>query len=435
MRKVSEKNTKDEILAACRELEQACEKLNPSISLKKTSGAATKRELLDSYRELETSYQALLAERKPDRPAAPSARVPVPPRPPTTPELPPQPGSPQRPSPQRPQSPPASPKTVVTQETAEEPAMPEPASPPKTRETPPPVAMDSVIAGLNRLGDQFNLALTQLSTQLLAEGGRLREVSQRAEELSGQLARLYQLRDVTEETLSQLLAQHDDSLERYAQEKQQRGEELERQWQEQSGVWRQEKNSHEQAIAERNANAQRQTAREEQEYRSRLAQTRELQTEEWKQHRKQQEQALAEDKEQVAREWAEREKELAAREQQLAELKAKVEGFDKELETALKRSREEGISTARQQVRLKAELAAREFAGEEEAYQIRLATLEKTVTEQEAGLTRLAQQLDAVFKQTQELAVKAIEGSSHQASFQALREITLEQAKNPSKLK
>ena len=434
MPKVSEKNTKDEILAACRELEQACEKLNPSISLKKASGAATKRELLDNYRELENSYQALLAERKLDQPAAP-ARVPASPRPPTTAEPPPQPAAPQRPSPQRPPSPSASPKTVVNQEAAEEPAMPEPASTLKARETPPPVAMDSVIAGLNRLDDQFNLALSQLSTQLLAEAGRLREVSQQAEELSGQLARLYQLRDVTEETLNQLLAQYDDSLEHYAQEKQQRGEELERQWQEQSGAWRQEKNSHEQAIAERNANVQRQTAREEQEYRGRLVQARELQAEEWKQHRKQQEQALAEAKEQVAREWTDREKELAAREQQLAELKTKVEGFDKELETALKRSREEGITAARQQVRLKAELAAREFAGEEEVYQIRLATLEKTVAEQEAGLTRLAQQLDAVFKQTQELAIKAIEGSSHQASFQALREITLEQAKNPSKVK
>ena len=113
MRKVSEKNTKDEILAACRELEQACEKLNPSISLKKASGTATKRELLDSYRELENSYQTLLAERKLDQPTAP-ARPPIPSRLPTTAELPPQPGSPQRPSSQRPQSPPASPKTPAS---------------------------------------------------------------------------------------------------------------------------------------------------------------------------------------------------------------------------------------------------------------------------------------------------------------------------------
>lgn len=164
---------------------------------------------------------------------------------------------------------------------------------------------------------------------------------------------------------------NDDSLERYAREKQQHGEELERQWGEQSRAWQQEKSNHEQAVAERNANAQRQTVREEQEYRGRLAQARELQAEEWKQRRKQQEQALAEKKEQVAREWAEREKELAARERQMAELKAKVEGFDKELETALEQSREEGISAARQQVRLQAELAARGFAGEEQVYQIR----------------------------------------------------------------
>jgi hypothetical protein len=430
MKKVSEKNTKDEILAACRELEQACEKLNPSLSLKKASGAATKRELLDGYRELESSYQALLAERKPARPVAPVPASPSPGLPATT-----------EPSSQaKPLRPSAPPQTVLSQApekqaAPEEPVMPEPVSSPKPRETLPPVAMDSVIAGLNRLGDQFNLALSQLSTQLLAEAGRLRDVSQQAEELSGQLARLYQLREVAEETLSQLLAQYDDSLERYAQEKQQRGEGLERQWQEQSGAWRQEKNSHEQAIAERNADTQRQTVREEQEYRSRLTLERERQAEEWKQQCKQKEQALAEDKEKIAREWTEREKELAEREKQLAELKGRVEGFDKELETAVKRAREEGVGAARQQVRLKAELAAREFAGEEEVCQMRFATLEKTVAEQDAQLARLAQQLETVLKQTQELALKAIEGSSNHASFQALREITLEQAKNPSKLK
>ena len=107
MKKVSEKNTKDEILAACRELEQACEKLNPSISLKKASGAATKRELLDSYRELENSYQTLLAERKPDKPSA-SARTPTPPGPPATAGPPP---------PAKPLRPPAPLQTVLSQAT------------------------------------------------------------------------------------------------------------------------------------------------------------------------------------------------------------------------------------------------------------------------------------------------------------------------------
>jgi hypothetical protein len=145
MKKVSDKNTKDEILAACRELEQACEKLNPSISLKKTSGVATKRELLDGYRELAATYQALLSERKPDMPSAP-ARTPTPSGPPATAEPPP---------PAKPLRSPAPSPTVLSQATEkqaafEEPAMPEPASPPKCRETPPPVAMDSVIAALNR---------------------------------------------------------------------------------------------------------------------------------------------------------------------------------------------------------------------------------------------------------------------------------------------
>ena len=48
---------------------------------------------------------------------------------------------------------------------------------------------------------------------------------------------------------------------------------------------------------------------------------------------------------------------------------------------------------------------------------------------------KLSLQLEAALKQAQELAVKAIEGTSSHGSFEALKEIALEQAKNQPKAK
>jgi ribonuclease HI len=112
-----------------------------------------------------------------------------------------------------------------------------------------------------------------------------------------------------------------------------------------------------------------------------------------------------------------------------------VERFPKELEAALKRAKEEGAGIARYQAKVKAELAEREFASETEIYQMKIKVLDEETANQKVQIERLSQQVEAMLKQAQELAVKAIEGSSSHSSFQALKEIALEQAKNQLKTK
>lgn len=57
----------------------------------------------------------------------------------------------------------------------------------------------------------------------------------------------------------------------------------------------------------------------------------------------------------------------------------------------------------------------------------------ETIQRQDGHLQTLSKQLDSALKQVQDLAVKAIEGASNVSSFQAVKEIALEQAKNPNK--
>ena len=148
-----------------------------------------------------------------------------------------------------------------------------------------------------------------------------------------------------------------------------------------------------------------------------------------------QQQTITELEEKRQQEWQEREKALAEREKQFKEVKEKVERFPKDLEAAIKKAKEEGAGIARSQAKIKIDLVAKEFAGEEEVYQLKVHALEEEVAIQTAQIDKLAQQVESALKQAQELAVKAIEGSSSYISFQALKEIALEQAKNQPKAK
>ena len=62
-------------------------------------------------------------------------------------------------------------------------------------------------------------------------------------------------------------------------------------------------------------------------------------------------------------------------------------------------------------------------------------SLEQTINNQEGRIQNLSKQLESALKQVQDLAVKAIEGTANVNSYQAIKEIALEQAKTQAKNK
>jgi flagellar biosynthesis chaperone FliJ len=64
---------------------------------------------------------------------------------------------------------------------------------------------------------------------------------------------------------------------------------------------------------------------------------------------------------------------------------------------------------------------------------LKIEALERTIQDKALRIDKLSQQLDAALQQVQNLAVKAIEGSSNRNSFEAMKEIAIEQAKNAQK--
>jgi len=266
------------------------------------------------------------------------------------------------------------------------------------------------------------------------EASHLKDVRTTLETETSQLTNLYDLK-IEDDTLSDLLKEYSKTAEQCQETLKQKREEAEKAWVEKNQAWQIEKEETEQGLQEQESVYKKTQQREYTEYKYKLGLARGINDEEYQQQKKQQQQALDELEETRRKVWDEREKALAEREKQFAEYKTKVERFPKELETAVKKAKEEGTGIARHQAKIKAELAAKEFAGEENVKQLKIRALEEQVADQSSQIDKLSKRLEAALKQAQELAVKAIEGGSSQSSFQALKEIALEQAKNQPKAK
>ena len=132
-------------------------------------------------------------------------------------------------------------------------------------------------------------------------------------------------------------------------------------------------------------------------------------------------------------EWTEREKQLAEREREAAELRSKAEAFEAEREAAVKKAEIEGMGIARKQTKTQLDLKTKDNDGVRRVFELKIESLGEVIAKQEAQIEQLSKALETARKQTTELAVKAIDGASNASSFEAIKEIALEQAKNTQK--
>lgn len=294
--------------------------------------------------------------------------------------------------------------------------------------------MASVLEGLSKLQLNFGGAVSDLSERLTLEAVKLQEVRQAVTTEVQQLETLHGLQ-ADDTSLETLIEQYGTSFKTFNEELGQRRETLEQEFSQAKKAWFKEQEEHRRTVKERNETLTKTRQRDTKEYTYNLTLQRKLDTDAYEQAQKALYQTLEELQRSQEKQWTERETAIAEREKQFAELKEKVEGFPKELESAIKRAKEEGKGIAHHQAKVKADLYAKDVEGNKRNYELRIQSLQETLQNQETRIHALSQQLSAALKQVQDLAVKAIEGAANVSSFQAMREIAIEQAKTQAKNK
>jgi chromosome segregation ATPase len=294
--------------------------------------------------------------------------------------------------------------------------------------------MNNTIEGLAKIQLGFGSAVSNLSEQLTTQATGLQEIRSAVATEIEQLKKLHSLK-LADNTLDTLIKSYDDNSKTFAEELERRCEALDLEVGEQRKAWEREQEEHKRTIKDRNETLNKTKQRETAEYKYNLELQRKLNNEEYEQSQKLLHKELEESIEQQEKQWAEREKAIADREQQYAEYKAKLEALPKEKETALKKATEEGKGIGHYQTKVQADLYAKEVEGQKRFYEQRWQSLEQTIQNNETRIQNLAKQLESALKQVQDLAVKAIEGAANVSSYQAVKEIALEQAKNQLKNK
>ncbi|BAU66658.1 hypothetical protein STA3757_40630 [Stanieria sp. NIES-3757] len=295
--------------------------------------------------------------------------------------------------------------------------------------------MEQTIKILEKLQTDFSSSVGNLSEQLVAESSSFQTIQELISIERKQLEELHQLTEINENTIDHLIQTYQSSAKQFIEELNQKEENIQQEIESLKQAWTKEKEIFTRTVKERNENYQKTKQREAEEYECNLDLQRDLQEEQYEQQKKHLYQELATARLQLEKQWQQREETITGQEQEYTEAKNKVAAFEEQLKIKIKQAEEEGKSIGNYQAKVKADLRTKEIEGQTKNYQLRIQTLEQTIHNQEVRIDKLSQQLELVLKQVQDLAVKAIEGTSNRKSFEAMKEIALEQVKNQPKSK
>jgi hypothetical protein len=295
--------------------------------------------------------------------------------------------------------------------------------------------MQSTIDNLILLQFGFGGAVSELSEKLTSEASKLEELRRTVGEEVQQLQELHSLEDVAEDTLDNLIQEYEESAKTFVSEISEQRETIEQDLLSRRQAWEKEQQLQKLTVQERNDGEQKVRDRDEELYDYDLELQRNLDIEEYEQRQQTLYKEIEDFKQEQEKQWAEREKSIAEREKLSAEVKVKVEAFPKELEANIKNGKEIGRNIGNYQAKIKSDLFAKDLEGQKQNYELQIQGMLQTIQNQESRIASLSKQLDSALKQVQDLAVKAIEGASNLNSFQAVKEIAIEQAKTQQKNK
>lgn len=300
----------------------------------------------------------------------------------------------------------------------------------KEKGTPPAqiTTMDQVVEGLQSIRSAFGKAVNELSAQLVAEASALASFQERIADETNQLQLLYDL-EVTTETLNQLIQEYTEKSATFEQEAHQKQQAFQIEISEKNETWQKEQEEHNRTVKEQKEIAELNFKREEIEYRYDLEQHRKLENDEFEIKLKKLQHELDSFEAEKKKEWQEREQIIAEQEQEFKAIKERVEKFPEHLAAAIKDAKAKASQAVQREAQIKTDLRAKEVEGEKRVYETRVKSLEETLKNQVQQIQALSAKLDATLKQSQALAMKAIEGASSVSSFQSVKEIAMEQAK------
>ena len=293
------------------------------------------------------------------------------------------------------------------------------------------LSTEGIVQEVSSLRVETGRLLGQLSDKLEEEVGKYRQVTQAVEAKKRELQEIYEI-EKSALSLAALIEAQRQKREQTEAELAARKEQLTQEIESLRSQWQTEKKAHEAEIKERDAEEKKRREREKEEYLYDFRREQQLAREQFEDERARLEREIANRTEEMEKELADRERTIAERETELNELRGRVSAFPKELDSAVSKAVREAVQRAQSDASNSEALLKKQFDGERNVLQTRIESLEKTVSEQAEQIAKLSQQVEKSYNQVQDIATKAIEGTSRSQSLTSLQQLMAEQARQQS---
>jgi hypothetical protein len=282
------------------------------------------------------------------------------------------------------------------------------------------LSTESIGRQIGILKSEIGGMLNQLADRLEEETAKYVQVKKAAEAAEAELHEIYDIEKAAS-SLAALLEAQKQKREQFEEEMATEREVFESDMNYQRELWKTEKSQHEAEIKERNAAEQKQREREQEEFKYQFERQRQLTQEQYEHEKAKLEREIHVKREEMEKDLADRENAVATAEAELKQLREKVERHPGELNEAVARAVKEATERVERDGQNKIELLQKEYVGERNVLNARIEGLQATVEKQAQQIARLSEQLEHSYRQVQDIAVKAIEGSSVARSASQLR--------------
>lgn len=261
---------------------------------------------------------------------------------------------------------------------------------------------EGIVKNIANLKINLNAKLDELEDNLLGEFKKFTDIKEALKTEEKRLQEVYQI-SVNVDSLAALLLAQKEKREQFELEMASKKEAFDSEMKENREAWQKEKQKLEQSYKELKDETEKQRKREEEEYSYNL-----------KLNRKKEEDTYQEKKQAFDKEIEDKQKEWEAREDEYKTLKKQVEGFSKEIEEAISKTKQEVEKELVTSHKFEKDLLEKETEGEMKLLKQTIVTLENKIKEQTATIGQLTKKSDNSSDQVKEIAIKAIEGASNQ---------------------
>ncbi len=258
--------------------------------------------------------------------------------------------------------------------------------------------------------------LDSLTQKMDSEYRQLVDLQAAKEIESRNIKDLYGISQNADSLTALLLAQKNRKAQ-FEQEMEEARKQWELEMEETRNQWKLEKASFEQSIKEYKETEKRDREREEEEYSYTTKLQRKKDTDQYEARKQELDNALDETKARFEKEFAEREATIEAQEEEFKKLQEQVSTFPEQLEQAVSTTKESTLEQIETMYTHKTELATKEAESDLKLKSQTITALQAKIKEQEGFVKQLTHKADTSSNQVQEIALKAIEGSSSRTLF------------------